>query len=110
MTEEFVSNTGNQYLTMELLGEILHFSKSGRLIVKIDKNRKNPRAGSHVFTNEKKIGKIVELIGSVNSPYASITPFIQPRSKTTGMKVYTSLINSNARTGKARNYIKRNKK
>lgn len=95
---------------MELLGEILHLSKSGRLIVKIDQNRKNTRAGSLVFVNEKKIGKIVELIGSIKSPYASIIPFIQPRSKTSGLKVYTSLTNSNARTNKSRSYIKRNKK
>jgi len=110
LTEEFVSNNDNHYLTMELLGEILHFSKSGRLIVKIDQNRKNPRAGLLVFNNEKKIGKIVELIGSVKSPYASIIPFIQPRSKTNGMKVYTNPTTSKVRTFKARNYIKRNKK
>ena len=95
---------------MELLGEILHFSKSGRLIVKIDQNRKNPRTGSIVFNNEKKVGKIVELIGPVRSPYASIVPFIQPRSKTIGMKVFTSTTNNKDRTAKSRNYIKRNKK
>jgi RNA-binding protein len=97
-------------MTMELLGEILHFSRSGRIIVKIDQNRKNPRAGLLVFNNEKKIGKIVELIGSVKSPYASIIPFIQPRSKTSGMKVYTNPTNNKARTIRTRNYIKRNKK
>ncbi|HSA75777.1 MAG TPA: hypothetical protein VLE21_06270 [Candidatus Nitrosocosmicus sp.] len=95
---------------MELLGEILHFSKSGRLIVKIDRNRKNPRAGSIVFNNEKKLGKIVELIGSVKSPYASIVPFIQPRSKTVGTKVYTNPVTNKPRTTKSRDYIKRNKK
>ena len=95
---------------MELLGEILHFSKSGRIIVKIDQNRKNPRAGLLVFSNDKKIGKIVELIGSVKSPYASIIPFIQPRSKTSGMKVYTNPTNNKTRTFRTRNLIKRNKK
>ena len=95
---------------MELLGEILHFSKSGRIIVKIDQNRKNPRAGLLVFSNDKKIGKIVELIGSVKSPYASIIPFIQPRSKTSGMKVYTNPTNNKARAFRTRNLIKRNKK
>jgi RNA-binding protein len=95
---------------MELLGEILHFSKSGRLIVKIDQNRKNPRAGSIVFNNDKKLGKIIELIGSVKSPYASILPFIQPRNKTVGMKVYTNSIVNKPRTIKSRDYIKRNKK
>jgi len=95
---------------MELLGEILHFSKSGRLIVKVDQNRKNPRAGSIVFNNEKKLGKIVELIGSVKSPYASIVPFIQPRSKTVGMKVYTNSVINRPRTARSRDFIKRNKK
>lgn len=95
---------------MELLGEILHFSKSGRFIVKIDQNLKNPQPGLIVYNNEKKIGKILELIGPVKSPYASVAPFIQPRNKTVGIKVYTNPINNKFKSAKSRNSFKRNKK
>ena len=44
---------------MELVGEILHFSKSGRLIVRIDKYKTFIKPGLNVSDdNEKKIGKI----------------------------------------------------
>ena len=74
---------------MELLGEILHFSKSGRLIVRVENNGSQVKSGLMVLDNkEKRIGKIAELIGSVNSPYASIIPFVQAKSKMAGLKVY----------------------
>jgi len=96
---------------MELLGEILHFSKSGRLIIKVDKNNTNHRPGSQVYTEgERKIGKIAELIGPVGSPYASILPYIQSRSKMSGSKVFTTAFLKNPRTSRSRKSIRRNKK
>ncbi len=99
---------------MELLGEILHFSKSGRLIVKIDKYKTLIKSGLNVSDDqEKKIGKISELIGPIHSPYASIIPYIQKRNKLTGTKVY---LNENTRKNyRAKSHIsklkiKRNKK
>ena len=97
---------------MELLGEILHFSKSGRLIVKLDRFDSSIKLGQNISNDQGKIiGKITEFIGPIASPYASILPFIQKKNKLTGMKVY---INKNFRkknTSKT-NYskIKRNKK
>ncbi len=74
---------------MELLGEILHFSKSGRLIIKIDKYKPFIKPGMNISDDQEKyIGKISELLGPVNSPYASIIPHIQKRNKLTGTKVY----------------------
>ncbi len=65
---------------MELLGETLHFSKSGRLIVKIENYNPNIKSGLLVLDNQdKKLGKISELIGPVSSPYASIIPFIEKK-------------------------------
>lgn len=52
------------------VGVILHKAKSGRLIVRL--SRKVP-PGSTVFDDRgKKLGTVVELIGPVKSPYASV--------------------------------------
>ena len=89
MTGEDVSNNEYTPLPMELLGDILHFSKSGRLIVKIDKYKPFMKSGLNISdSEEKKIGKISEILGPVSSPYASIIPFIQKRNKLSGTKVY----------------------
>jgi len=97
---------------MELLGEILHFSKSGRLIVKLDRFDSSMKTGQNISDDQgKMIGKITEFIGPITSPYVSIIPFIQKKNKLTGMKVY---INKNFRkkNSSKTNYskIKRNKK
>jgi len=97
---------------MELLGEILHFSKSGRLIVKLDRFDSSMKTGQNISNDQgKMIGKITEFIGPITSPYVSIIPFIQKKNKLTGMKVY---INKNFRkkNSSKTNYskIKRNKK
>ena len=99
---------------MELLGEILHFSKSGRIIVKMDKHNPSIKPGLNVSDNqEKKIGKISEILGPINSPYASIIPFIQKRNKLTGTKVYIQgplKKNYNSKAFNSKSRIKRNKK
>ncbi|MDG6986080.1 MAG: hypothetical protein JRM73_04960 [Nitrososphaerota archaeon] len=52
------------------VGTILHQAKSGRLIVKLSRE---VRPGSFVFDGgKKKLGKVVELIGPVKSPYGSV--------------------------------------
>ena len=98
---------------MELLGEILHFSKSGRLIVRIENNYSRVKSGLIVLDNkDMKVGKIAELIGSVNSPYASIIPFVQAKSKMAGLKVYFGMTGKRDFSFKSKNKrkIKNNKK
>ena len=52
------------------VGILLHQAKSGRLIVKLSKE---VRPGAFVFDGGgRKLGRIVELIGPVRSPYASV--------------------------------------
>lgn len=53
-------------------GAILHQAKSGRLIVKVSRE---VGVGS-VLVDERgrKVGKVIELIGPVSSPYASVAP------------------------------------
>lgn len=55
---------------MDEIGQIVHVAMSGRLIVKLDKEIKP----GQIIIDDKgnKIGKIIELIGPVSSPYASI--------------------------------------
>jgi len=53
------------------VGTILHRAKSGRLIVRLSKE---VRTGATVLDSEgKRLGKIVELIGPVRAPYASVS-------------------------------------
>ena len=52
------------------VGIILHQAKSGRLIVRLSKE---VRPGVFLYDDGKrKLGKVVELIGPVRAPYASV--------------------------------------
>lgn len=52
------------------VGMILHQAKSGRLIVQLSRE---VRPGAFVFDDgRRKLGKVVELMGPVKSPYASV--------------------------------------
>lgn len=52
------------------VGTILHQAKSGRLVVKLSRE---VRPGASIFdAGRKKLGWVVELIGPVKSPYASV--------------------------------------
>ncbi len=98
---------------MELLGEILHFSKSGRLIIKISNYKPSIRPGLAITDDqEKKIGRISEVIGPIGSPYASIISHIQKRNKLKDTKVYTQEKRNTNKLNyyKSKTRIKRNKK
>ena len=78
------------YYTLEKIGEILHLAKSGRLIVKVDEQVSHKLIGEALMDDKgTKIGKIIELIGSVKSPYASVMPTVD-LNYSVGGKVYTS--------------------
>ncbi len=52
------------------VGSLLHQAKSGRLIVRLSQE---VRPGVFVFDEGgRKLGRVVELIGPVKSPYASV--------------------------------------
>ena len=53
------------------IGVVLHQAKSGRLIVRLSREVK--AGGVVVDEKGKKLGKIVELIGPVKAPYASVS-------------------------------------
>jgi rRNA processing protein Gar1 len=52
------------------VGILLHQAKSGRLIIRLSQE---VRPGVFLFDQDrKKLGKVVELIGPVKGPYASV--------------------------------------
>jgi rRNA processing protein Gar1 len=52
------------------VGTLLHQAKSGRLIIKLSQE---VRPGVFIFDQgNRKLGRVVELIGPVKSPYASV--------------------------------------
>ena len=57
---------------MTEVGEIIHKAKSGRLILKLYEQTTIKTGDTIVDSQGKKIGNVNELIGSVNSPYASV--------------------------------------
>lgn len=53
------------------VGTIMHQAKSGRLIVRLSKE---VRPGAFLLDEDgRRLGRVVELIGPVKSPYASLT-------------------------------------
>lgn len=71
---------------LQEVGEVLHIAKSGRLIVKLSQ-KVNP-GDILVDAKGRKIGKVVELIGPVRSPYASAMPITERAKRYVGVKVY----------------------
>jgi len=95
---------------MEIIGEIIHMAKSGRLIVKVEENTNHNLIGQALIDNKgSRIGKIIELIGAVKSPYASVMPTLNSKY-TVGGKVYISpTLNNQFKSSKKRYRIRRRK-
>lgn len=73
------------------IGEVLHLSRSGRLIVKLHPSCGFSKIGQLLFDDEgTKVGRIIELIGSVRAPFASVLPDTKSSNKISGMKVFES--------------------
>jgi len=57
---------------MQEVGEILHRARSGRLILRLTGR---VEAGAVLLDSKgRKAGKVIELIGPVSRPYASVAP------------------------------------
>lgn len=94
---------------MEMIGEIIHMAKSGRLIVKVEENTNHNLIGQALIDNNGlRIGKIIELIGSVKSPYASVMPALNSKY-TVGGKVYRAPNLHQFNSSRKRNRTKRRK-
>ncbi len=66
---------------MRRLGEVLHLSKRGSLILRTEKT---PPIGHHALVLDKKanrIGTIIDVFGPVGNPYVAIRPFNNTNSE-----------------------------
>jgi rRNA processing protein Gar1 len=73
------------------VGEIIHKAKSGRLILKLYEQTTIKTGDTIVDSQGKKIGNVNELIGSVNSPYASVILLKDDFKIKSGEKVFRSI-------------------
>ena len=70
------------------IGEVMHLAKSGRLIVKLNAAGAGMKAGELLVDGSgKRVGKVVELLGPVSAPYASVIPMTDRTSRLVGAKV-----------------------
>jgi RNA-binding protein len=68
------------------VGTVLHKARSGRLVIKLSKEVK---PGIPVYDGGKrKLGRVVELMGPVKAPYASVA-VVSSRSGKPGDPVYS---------------------
>jgi rRNA processing protein Gar1 len=73
----------------EEVGEVMHLAKSSRLIVRLVGSSKEIRPGEIlVDQNGRNVGKVLEIIGPVASPYASVIPLTDRPNKVVGIKVF----------------------
>lgn len=67
----------------------MHLAKSGRLIVKLNAASAGIRPGEVLIDAAgRRVGKIVELIGPVSAPYASVIPMTDRTARLAGAKVF----------------------
>lgn len=96
---------------MEKIGEILHLARSGRLIVKVDEQISHKLIGQALVDDKGiKIGKIIELIGSVKSPYASVIPSVDSKYSVGGKVFSSNAHNQQFNSSRKRGRMKRRRK
>lgn len=84
------------------IGEVMHLAKSGRLIVKLNSTGEAVKAGELlVDASGKRVGRVVELIGPVNAPYASVIPMTDRTNRLVGAKVFYGGAARPSRDGRA---------
>jgi RNA-binding protein len=93
---------------MERIGEIVHLAKSGRLIVKVGDNINHNLIGQSLIDDKgSKVGKIIELIGPVKSPYASVIPTINSKYSIGGVVYKSHSLNHRFNSSKKRDRVRR---
>ncbi|MDQ3847760.1 MAG: Gar1/Naf1 family protein [Thermoproteota archaeon] len=72
------------------VGEILHLARSGRLIVKLNaEGAQRIKPGELLIDGSgRKVGKVVELLGPVRTPFASVITMTDRTNRLVGSKVF----------------------
>jgi RNA-binding protein len=75
---------------LQEVGEVMHLAKSSRLIVRLlGSSSKEIHSGEVLIDqNGRGVGKVIEIIGPVASPYASVMPLTGRPTKVLGVKVF----------------------
>ncbi len=73
---------------LKRLGRVLHLSKSGNLILRLE-SPDTPPAGVQVCDHKiEKVGTVESIFGPVNGPYVSIRPFAHRKDIHQGRVLY----------------------
>ena len=73
-----------------LIGEVIHLARSGRLVVKLFEEGFRVRSGEILYDDSgRRTGKVIEMIGPVTAPYASVMPLVDRPKKTVGIKLFS---------------------
>jgi RNA-binding protein len=82
------------------IGEVMHLAKSGRLIVKVSSGA-SPKPGELLVDGAgKRIGRIAELMGPTDAPYASVIPMTDRTSRLVGAKIFSGGFAERRRTSR----------
>ncbi|MEM3121777.1 MAG: Gar1/Naf1 family protein [Candidatus Nitrosocaldus sp.] len=79
------------------VGEVLHISRSGRMIIKSSRGKDVAglsRGTILVDSKDRSVAKVIELIGPVDSPYISALPLTDRVKKYIGARLYAAVDNS----------------
>jgi RNA-binding protein len=75
---------------LQEVGEVMHLAKSNRLIVRLLGSSSTEIHSGEVLIdqNGRDVGRVIEIIGPVASPYASVMPLTGRPTKVLGVKVF----------------------
>lgn len=94
---------------MLLIGEVIHLAKSGRYVVKLFESGYKIRSGEIIYDDSgRRTGKVIETIGPVSAPYASVLPLLDRPKKAVGERVF-SANNKQVKITRRRNFGKKSK-
>jgi RNA-binding protein len=73
------------------VGEVMHLARSGRLIVKLNTaGADSVKPGQLLVDGSgRKVGRVIELLGPVSTPYASVIPMTDRTSRLIGSKLFS---------------------
>ncbi len=73
---------------MRRLGKVLHLSKSGNLILRLESSRIPPEGAQVCDYKIARIGVVNNILGPVKAPYVSIQPSVEDPSVLGGRLLY----------------------